>query len=351
MCNSPYGDSPSSIPLDSCLEFLINKFTSANSGGSYSFSDFHFVQRGDADFYDMFYTMSKNDWSTSKKSGTASNPQVLTSSSCPPDSFPNYLYDVDTDGDGQIDKCYEPLELDNASNCKNQAGSMLPALTNISNSVCKTDPATGASCGYSRSDGDNSYQLDLEMNCFGDDKEVPDYDDEPMPEPDTCAKMNDQLMVCKSNPDEKCDFYGRCEKDCGYVNGQFYCFESCSGAQCDEEIPPEVDCVNNPSDPSCPTVEPEVPENCTKSGAGLLCKENPEDKCDADGVCQKGCGEVNGVFVCYQSPSEGSDLLDIDLQPVVDELKALNKKLDFETVKNRFSLDDLGSFGTIFGES
>ncbi|QTE84362.1 hypothetical protein [Shewanella algae] len=269
-------------------------------------------------------------------------------STCPPDEFPNYIYEKDDDGDGLSDRCFDPTELDNASQCQNTVGSMLPALTNTASSVCVTDPTTGARCGFSRSNMGNSYQANLEMSCFGND-EIPEYTDEPMPEPETCTKMNSNLMVCVADPNEKCDFYGVCQDDCGYVNGQFYCFTPCVGAECDAETPPNVDCSATPEHPSCVPAEPEIPENCTKSGAGLICKEDPAEKCDEQGVCQDGCGYINGTFVCYQSPGSGGGLFDINIQPIVDELKALNKKFDF-TTKVKESTKDLGKLGSIFSE-
>lgn len=297
-------------------------------------------------------------WDLGDGGGTASTIYTYTggwkymhgesTSSCPPPEYPNYIYEKDDNGDGKPDRCFNPIELENASQCQNTVGSMLPALTNTASSVCVADPTTGARCGFSRSNMGNSYQSNLEMSCFGN-EEIPEYTDEPMPQPETCTKMNSNLMVCVADPNEKCDFYGVCQDDCGYVNGQFYCFTPCVGAECDAETPPNVDCSATPDHPSCTPVEPEIPENCTKSGAGLICKEDPAEKCDEQGVCQDGCGYINGTFVCYQSPGSGGGLFDINIQPIVDELKALNKKFDF-TTKVKESTKDLGKLGSIFSE-
>ncbi|MDC8852769.1 hypothetical protein [Shewanella algae] len=297
-------------------------------------------------------------WDLGDGGGTASTIYTYTggwkymhgesTSSCPPPEYPNYIYEKDDNGDGKPDRCFNPMELENASQCQNTVGSMLPALTNTASSVCVTDPTTGARCGFSRSNMGNSYQANLEMSCFGND-EIPEYTDEPMPEPETCTKMNSNLMVCVADPNEKCDFYGVCQDDCGYVNGQFYCFTPCVGAECDAETPPNVDCSATPDHPSCVPAEPEIPENCTKSGAGLICKEDPAEKCDEQGVCQDGCGYINGTFVCYQSPGSGGGLFDINIQPIVDELKALNKKFDFNTT-DKEGRSDWGSFDDLFGE-
>ncbi|MCE9783716.1 hypothetical protein [Shewanella algae] len=361
----------SGVDLDTCLSILssdsrLPKSPEEHDGypDNYFYIDgfFYFDSDGDGQKFWMGYVnhtticywdphAQQNKCDSSEKNGYfgwASNPKLIDSSTCPPDEFPAYIYEKDDNGDGKADRCFNPMELDNASQCQNTVGSMLPALTNTASSVCVTDPTTGARCGFSRSNMGNSYQANLEMSCFGND-EIPEYTDEPMPEPETCTKMNSNLMVCVADPNEKCDFYGVCQDDCGYVNGQFYCFTPCVGSECDAETPPDVDCSATPDHPSCVPSEPEIPENCTKSGAGLICKEDPADKCDEQGVCQDGCGYINGTFVCYQSPGSGGGLFDINIQPIVDELKALNKKFDFNTT-DKEGRSDWGSFDDLFGE-
>lgn len=272
--------------------------------------------------------LNGSTWQNVTQSGRGSFIFVSSSTSktCPPDDFPLYIVGVDNDNDGKYDQCYNPDELDNLSNCANQVGSMLPALTNLATRVCKTDPYTGASCGYSKKDGDPSYQLDLEMNCFGDGEKVPEYDPEPMPQPETCAKVNDQLMVCKEKPEEKCDAMGNCQDQCGYVNKEFYCFIPCTGEDCDKPTPP-VNCETNPDAPVC--VEEPDPE---------FCAANPTDpKCTGTTPPDEG-GETGGGGAA------------IDLGPVVDQLKELNKKNDFTTQKNE-GRKEFGAFDELFGEA
>ncbi|MFV0594410.1 hypothetical protein [Shewanella sp.] len=267
-----------------------------------------------------------NSWTTKIVSFGYNFSPPRTSQSCPPADYPNYSFERDTNNDGNADQCYNPDELDNASNCANQVGSMLPALTNLATRVCKTDTETGASCGYSKKDGDPSYQLDLEMNCFGDGEKVPEYDPEPMPQPETCAKVNDQLMVCKEKPEEKCDAMGNCQDQCGYVNKEFYCFIPCTGEDCDKPTPP-VNCETNPDAPVC--VEEPDPE---------FCAANPTDpKCTGTTPPDEG-GETGGGGAT------------IDLGPVVDQLKELNKKNDFTTQKNE-GRKEFGAFDELFGEA
>lgn len=274
------------------------------------------------------YTPNNN---TSRYTLSRFTPYVVsdTSLKCPPDNSPNYTFGVDTDNNSKIDKCFNPDELDNLSKCANNVGSMLPAMTNISTKVCKTDPSTGASCGYSKKDGDIVYKLDLEMSCFGDGDKVPEYDPEPMPEPQTCAKYNDQMMVCKEDPKKKCDAIGRCADQCGFVNKEFFCFQQCTGEECDKETPPAVNCETNPTAPVCidtPTIE--------------HCEQFPTDpKCSVTPPTDGG-GDGNG----------GGSSQKIDLSPVVDQLKDLNKKLEFTTT-DKAPISDFGGFSDLFSNS
>lgn len=260
--------------------------------------------------------------------------KVDNSYSCPPDAFPLYTVGVDNNNDGKDDQCYNPDELDNLSNCANEVGSMLPAITNLSNKVCKTDPNSGARCGYSKKDGDIVYKADLEMNCFGDGEKVPEYDPEPMPEPDKCAKYNDQLMVCKADPKEKCDALGNCGDQCGFVNKELFCFIDCEGADCDKETPPPpVNCETNPTAPVC-VEEPEPdPEFCKANPTDPKCTVEPPEPCTGDD-----CGSTGG----------GGEK--VDLKPVVDQLKDINSKLDFSTEKGE-GRKKFGAFDDLFGDA
>lgn len=257
-------------------------------------------------------------------------PKSETQTSCPPDEHPLYTFGIDTTGDGEINTCYNPEELDNLSNCLNDLGNMLPVSTNSSQQVCKTNSDTGSSCGYSLSQGGASYHLDLEIACFGDGDEVPEYDnDSTQPYPDDdCNSSDAGLMVCVADPDKECDANGVCTDQCGFVNGGFYCFHECEGDECFETTPPE----------------PTEPEPCE----GDDCDETPVP-CEGDD-----CEETPAPCVgddCEPDTGGGGGGSDIDLSPIVDELKEINKELDFTTVKNPLTLDDLGGFGTIFGDS
>ncbi|WP_445945667.1 hypothetical protein [Shewanella sp.] len=330
--------SPKRLPLEDCKN-LIEAATKL-SGDPKSCEENFVLESFNSNEFKVFFDEKRYCGTSSEYvvahalAGTAKSPVNEDSRTCPPDEFPLMRYGHDTDGDGKYDKCLDPAQLDNLSNCANQVGNVLPVLSNTANKVCKTDTSTGAICGYSKQSGDLVYKTDLEMNCFGshDDEETPDYDGNKELEPDNCTRMGDNSMACREDPANKCDVNGNCEDQCGFVNGQFYCFEQCQGDECDQEEFPEtppVDCAVTPSDASCPQ-EPD-PEFCAANPTHPTCTNNLEP-CTGDDCSTGGGGGAQ-----------------IDLKPVVDELKALNDKLDISTsVKD--STRDLGALDTVFDQ-
>lgn len=282
--------------------------------------------------YDLYYFGPPSKWLPQSPAPYGSYKIDSVTKSCPPDLFPSYTFGFIPISESEVTKCYDPSELDNLSKCALDVGSMLPAITNLSNKVCKTDPVTGASCGYSKKDGDVVYKADLEMNCFGDGEKVPEYDPEPMPQPDNCAKYNDQLMVCKADPKDKCDSLGNCGDQCGFVNKELFCFIECSGEDCDKPTPPPVNCETNPTAPVC-VDEPPPPEFCEANPTDPKCSVQPPEPCTGDD-----CGSTGGV---------GQK---VDLTPVVDQLKDLNEKLDFKTT-DKTGKTNFGGFSDLFSNS
>lgn len=199
--------------------------------------------------------------------------------SCPPDAYPLYTFDVDSNGDGKIDLCFNPQELDQLSNCAAAAngGKILPIGGNTSSKVCAVNE-DGTSCGFSQVSAGNStyYSVDLEMNCFGD-ADVPEYDPDAgleQPQDEQCTPYGDGF-ACSADPSNTCDANGVCPDNCGYVNGQFICFRDveCAGAIC--ENPPVTDPDNpDPTDPDPDNPDPTDPtdpcvgDNCTPTTGG-----------------------------------------------------------------------------------
>ena len=212
--------------------------------------------------------------------------------SCPPDDYPLYIVGVDSNDDNKVDACYNPAELDEASDCASDfnAGTMLAGTSSSPDNVCYTKP-DGGKCGYSKSSAGSNvfYQGNLELSCFGDGDEIPPYDETPptQPQPDECVPYG-AGYACSADPSEQCDANGVCNNGCGYVNDQFICFkdEPCTGPDCDvppvncettpnapvcTETPPPVDCSVTPNDPSCtnPPVDCSVTPNdpsCSDGG-------------------------------------------------------------------------------------
>ena len=207
--------------------------------------------------------------------------------SCPPDNYPNYTFERDTNNDGKIDQCYDPNELDNNSKCSDlfNSGSILTAGSNTAPLVCKTFE-DGSRCAFSRVNQGSTpyYQPNLEVGCFGDGNEIPDYDkdaNQPQPDTDKCVPYAEGY-ACSADPNQYCSVDHRCVDGCGYVNDQFICFrdQQCTGASCE---PAPINCENSPDAPVCKdkqtTPEPSFCEKnptvqSCQSGSDF-CKQNP----------------------------------------------------------------------------
>lgn len=256
---------------DGCLAFLAAQINNANSyynaqceavpslpelGKSTRVECSHMVKRDNADDYGV----------TGKYMGQVYYQKNINSKSCPPDTAPRYGFGYDSNFDGEIDKCYDPVELHNASQCMNQFNNLLPKKEGAPSNVCYTNPETGAKCAYSDDGGSNGYySLNIAGNCF-DGSDVPEYEDpeKPNPKDEECQKYNEQMFVCAADPQDYCDAQGVCADGCGYVNDQFVCFrpEECTGPDCKQ--PTEEECTGD----DC---EEKPPEECT----GDDCEEKP----------------------------------------------------------------------------
>ncbi|MFV7669699.1 hypothetical protein ACNPK5_19735 [Shewanella algae] len=189
---------------------------------------------------------------------------------CPPDSYPNYTYEKDDNGDGQADRCFNPMELDSASKCADayNGGMNLEAGNNTAPTVCKTY-LDGARCAFSKTvtqGGVTFYSPNLEQSCFGNDS-LPEYDESTpstMPGDEQCSPYGSGY-VCAADPANYCDAQGKCVDGCGYVNGQFACFrdQECIGDTCQ---PAPINCESSPDAAVCKDTDPEPdpdPEPCT----------------------------------------------------------------------------------------
>lgn len=241
------------------------------------------------DKYTCKATIQYNSTSTS----TTSAPYVMqahsteVTTSCPPDNYPNYTFERDTNNDGKSDQCYDPRELDNVSKCADlfNSGSMLSTGNNIAPLVCK-EFEDGSRCAFSRVNQGTTpyYQPNLEVGCFGDGNPIPKYEpspNDPQPQPEQCVPYAGGY-ACAADPKNYCSSEFECVDGCGYFNKQFICFrdEQCTGASCS---PAPVDCTTVPDAPVCKdqatTPEPSFCEKnptvqSCQSGSNF-CKKNP----------------------------------------------------------------------------
>ncbi|XAG79190.1 hypothetical protein MRN14_11875 [bacterium 19NY03SH02] len=214
--------------------------------------------------------------------GSFSFNSAADSKSCPPDSYPNYTYEKDDNGDGQADRCFNPMELDSASKCADayNGGMNLEAGNNTAPTVCKTY-LDGARCAFSKTvtqGGVTFYSPNLEQVCFGNDS-LPEYDESTpstMPGDEQCSPYGSGY-VCAADPANYCDAQGKCVDGCGYVNGQFACFrdQECTGDTCE---PAPINCESSPDAAVCKDTDPEPdpdPEPCTGDDCDPTDPDNP----------------------------------------------------------------------------
>lgn len=249
--------------------------------------------------------------------------------SCPPDNYPNYTFERDTNNDGKIDQCYDPRELDNVSKCADlfNSGSMLSTGNNIAPLVCK-EFEDGSRCAFSRVNQGTTpyYQPNLEVGCFGDGNPIPKYEpspNDPQPQPEQCVPYAGGY-ACAADPKNYCSSEFECVDGCGYFNKQFICFrdEQCTGASCS---PAPVDCTTVPDAPVCKdqatTPEPSFCEKnptvqSCQSGSNF-CKKNPlASSCQLGGDNGGGTGGGGG----------GSDF-SLDYEKLINGMKDAAKSL------------------------
>lgn len=261
--------------LESCMakiQALVNfRCADPKTSGYYNCTNFRQTENN-GNFYLTFdYCYSETYCGNKVKSyGPANSARTNETSTCPPTGYPNYYYEKDDNGDGQADRCFNPMELDSASKCADayNGGMNLEAGNNTAPTVCKTY-LDGARCAFSKTvtqGGVTFYSPNLEQSCFGNDS-LPEYDESTpstMPGDEQCSPYGSGY-VCAADPANYCDAQGKCVDGCGYVNGQFACFrdQECTGDTCE---PAPINCENSPDAAVCKDTDPEPdpdPEPCT----------------------------------------------------------------------------------------
>jgi hypothetical protein len=229
---------------------------------------------------------------------------------CPPPSSPNFVFGIDFDDDGEFDACADPSSIPLSDSC-NINDSPNVQVTDANACYTKSD---GSQCSVTAVDvgGGNQVYQGSEGDCYSDPK--PDITGNPQqgtpPVGNECSN-NGGLLACPEDPQNVCGDSGsqfgggsvnNCQAGCGYVNDAFMCYDT----DIDGDGLPDYN-------------DPDIDGDGIANGNDL----------DADGDGQddplNGNGSTTGV-----GSSVGS--VDIDLSPVVSELKKLNSQFDKQTL-------------------
>jgi len=225
---------------------------------------------------------------------------------CPPDDAPTF---TGTYGSGETIKCYDPAQVSNVDTCNANSGSEFLDIPVTSGSGCFTQ-TDGSSCKYDAVTSDSGvqfYAMDLEGDCYSENT-LPDLngmEGQPSPTPnetpsnenDTCKEWGGTGLVCPEQKADVCDDNGTCPESCGTVNGVFVCIDNdIDGDDIPDYLDPDVDGDGIPNG-----------DDLDSNGDG---KDDPIDN----------TGQGNG--------SGGGTTVEIDMGPVVAELKELNKTTD-----------------------
>lgn len=181
-----------------------------------------------------------------------------TSNTCPPDGFLGYKYPKDDNGDGQVDRCFNPDTLNDLSQC-NDAPQLLGNSGGYQGEICITQPS-GGQCGYIANADTSSMRRSSGVSCFEGRQPVdPDSTLPPAAEPGQCLQFGTGF-VCNVDRDQVCS-NNVCPDNCGTVgvqggDSQFVCFN-------DTSTPPDKPTNDNgtqdPDDPG--DVQPSDPNN------------------------------------------------------------------------------------------
>lgn len=228
---------------------------------------------------------------------------------CPHPSYPEKNRELDFDSDGKPDRCYSVKDADLFDSCDISTNDYLSMAPVTHSTVCTTLP-DGSMCQYSAVDvggGHQVYQIDLEASCYEPepDAEFLDYINDLHPVPDYNYQMGDYrcesdggLLTCAEIPEDVTDpLTGEAPDGCGTIAGNYACV---SGDTDGDSIPDYLD--------------PDI------DGDGIKNEDDLDSNGDGqDDVTRPGDNQNNG--------SGGSVNVDIDLAPVVNELKDINKSI------------------------
>ena len=246
--------------------------------------------------------------------------EETTARTCPPDAFPTHVANY-FPSDGQS-YCFNPEQANLHDSCKSSSGNEYLTIEVSAPSGCFPQP-DGSICKYDAVDiggGNQYYALDLEGDCYSD-NDLPTLNGTPqdMPTGEECVSFGGGVLGCPEDPSNVCTGGGvyaggsvqNCQSGCGMVNDQFLCIDNdLDGDGLPDYNDPDIDGDGIPND-----------DDLDNDNDG---KDDPIHG-DKPGTTIPGGGGV------------GSTPVEIDLGPVVSELKKANESLD--QISDSFATD------------
>lgn len=254
---------------------------------------------------------------------------------CPPDDYPNFKGNYQPP-EG-LKKCFDIAQVQLVDSCNISSGNQY--LSNKvevgKSSICHTQ-SDGSICSYNAVDiggGNQVYQLDLEGDCYSEPKPDVVGSEQDLPSDSNCKDYGNKVLACQADPKDVCtgsgstisgNEFNTCNQGCGYINNQFVCIDT----DTDSDGLPDYN-------------DPDI------DGDGIKNEDDPDK--DGDGKDDP----INGDDQPSGGGGGGSTTVEIDLSPVVNELKKANSKLDKsndelskinETLDTKLTKGDKGSF-------
>jgi hypothetical protein len=237
------------------------------------------------------------------------------SKGCPPEGMPEYIYPVyvGEPSNDNLRGCAKPSELNLLDSCDVSSGNEVlgHAVDPDKPNVCISMP-DGSVCEYNAVDAGSSqvYMMDLEGDCytgtgtptsdigspFGQEFDLPDYN---YSMGDFQCMDNGGLLSCAESADFQPDDNSNAK--CGTVNGQNYCFDDDTDG---DSLPDYLD--------------PDIDGDGIANGDDLDANgDGQDDATRPDSGSSSGSGSGDGGVTNVN--------VEIDLQPVVNELKKMNE--------------------------
>ena len=250
-------------------------------------------------------------WNSSRSIGYQNN--LREEVSCPNDQFPTYTYPILDDLGETVVSCADPAEIHLLDSCNSNSGNEYLTIPVTSSSGCYQQ-SDGSMCAYnsvSVGGGNDYYAMDLEGDCYANPDDLPDITQpqtQPDPISDECVSFGSGVLACPEDPANVCSsgssFAGGsiadCQTGCGMVNDQFLCMD-----------------VDTDSDGLPDYNDPDI------DGDGIP---------NADDLDSNGDGKDDPI-----NGGSGSGDINLDLTPLVSELKKTNESLD--TIEASFKTD------------